>query len=50
MILERFEVPGLSHYSYVLGSQGESVVIDPKRLGRPDLLGSRRHASKPMPL
>lgn len=31
MILERFEVPGLAHYSYVLGSKGQAVVIDPKR-------------------
>jgi hydroxyacylglutathione hydrolase len=31
MILERFEVPGLAHYSYVLGSKGKAVVIDPKR-------------------
>jgi hydroxyacylglutathione hydrolase len=31
MILERFEVPGLAHYSYLLGSQGQAVVIDPKR-------------------
>ena len=31
MILERFEVPGLAHYSYLLGSHGQAVVIDPKR-------------------
>jgi hydroxyacylglutathione hydrolase len=31
MILQRFEVPGLAHYSYLLGSAGEAVVIDPKR-------------------
>jgi hydroxyacylglutathione hydrolase len=31
MKLQQFEVPGLAHYSYLLGSQGESVVIDPKR-------------------
>jgi hydroxyacylglutathione hydrolase len=31
MILERFEVPGLAHYSYLLASQGNAVVIDPKR-------------------
>lgn len=31
MIVERFEVPGLAHYSYLLGSQGRAVVIDPKR-------------------
>jgi hydroxyacylglutathione hydrolase len=31
MKLKRFEVPGLSHYSYVLGSNGYAVVIDPKR-------------------
>lgn len=31
MILERFEVPGLAHYSYLLASQGQAVVIDPKR-------------------
>lgn len=31
MKLQRFEVPGLSHYSYLLGSRGKAVVIDPKR-------------------
>ena len=31
MIFERFEVPGLAHYSYVVGSQGKAIVIDPKR-------------------
>lgn len=31
MQFERFEVPGLAHYSYLLGSEGKAVVIDPKR-------------------
>lgn len=31
MRIERFEVPGLSHYSYVVSSGGQGVVIDPKR-------------------
>ncbi len=31
MQFERFEVPGLAHYSYLLGSQGKAAVIDPKR-------------------
>ncbi len=31
MKLERFEVPGLSHYSYMVSSTGQAVVIDPKR-------------------
>ena len=31
MKLERFEVPGLAHYSYILESRGQAVVIDPKR-------------------
>lgn len=31
MIVERFEVPGLAHYSYVLGSRGEAAVVDPRR-------------------
>lgn len=31
MKLQRFEVPGLAHYSYLIGSEGEAVVIDPKR-------------------
>ncbi len=31
MKLKRFEVPGLAHYSYLLGSEGKTVVIDPKR-------------------
>jgi hydroxyacylglutathione hydrolase len=31
MFLERFEVPGLAHYSYLLSSEGRAVVIDPKR-------------------
>jgi hydroxyacylglutathione hydrolase len=29
--MERFEVPGLAHYSYVLWSGGQAVVVDPKR-------------------
>ena len=31
MELQRFEVPGLAHYSYLLASNGKAVVIDPKR-------------------
>jgi hydroxyacylglutathione hydrolase len=31
MQLHKIEVPGLAHYSYILGSEGEAVVIDPKR-------------------
>lgn len=31
MRLERFEVPGLSHYSYLVASEGQAVIIDPKR-------------------
>ncbi|HEV2274502.1 MAG TPA: MBL fold metallo-hydrolase [Acidobacteriaceae bacterium] len=31
MIFERFEVPGLAHYSYLLGSESQAVVVDPKR-------------------
>ncbi len=31
MILQRFEVPGLAHYSYLIASDGEAVVIDPQR-------------------
>lgn len=31
MKLQRFEVPGLSHYSYILESQDQAVVVDPKR-------------------
>lgn len=31
MIIQRFEAAGLAHYSYLLGSQGNAVVIDPKR-------------------
>ena len=31
MLLERFEVPGLAHYSYLFGTKGKAVVIDPKR-------------------
>lgn len=33
MIFERIEVPGLSHYSYILGcpADGRIVVVDPKR-------------------
>lgn len=31
MITERCEVPGLTHYSYVLISDGQAAVIDPKR-------------------
>lgn len=31
MKMQRFEVPGLAHYSYLLGSNGRAAVIDPKR-------------------
>ncbi len=31
MILERFEAAGLAHYSYLLSSQGQAIVIDPQR-------------------
>jgi hydroxyacylglutathione hydrolase len=31
MKLERIEVPGLAHYSYLLSSGGRAAVIDPKR-------------------
>src|SRR5687767_6047784 len=31
MKLKRFEVPGLAHYSYLLGSKGQAAVIDPGR-------------------
>ena len=31
MQFQRFEVPGLAHYSYLLSSQGKAVVVDPKR-------------------
>ena len=37
MILERIEVPGLAHYSYMLGSNGQAVVIDPERNPEPYL-------------
>lgn len=29
--MERFEVPGLAHYSYVIWSGGQAAVVDPKR-------------------
>jgi hydroxyacylglutathione hydrolase len=31
MLLQRFEVPGLSQYSYLLGSGKQAIVIDPRR-------------------
>lgn len=31
MILQRFEVPGLAHYSYLIASEREAAVIDPQR-------------------
>lgn len=31
MKIERFEVPGLAQYSYVVASAGEAIVIDPMR-------------------
>ena len=31
MKFQQFEVPDLAHYSYLLGSYGQAVVIDPKR-------------------
>jgi len=31
MKLERFVVPGLAHYSYIVASQGKAAVVDPRR-------------------
>ena len=31
MQIERMEAKGLAHYSYVLSSQGEAIIIDPLR-------------------
>lgn len=31
MRFQRFEVPGLAHYSYLLAAAGKAVVVDPKR-------------------
>ena len=31
MRMQRFEVPGLAHYSYLLACGGQAVVVDPKR-------------------
>jgi hydroxyacylglutathione hydrolase len=31
MILQRFEVPGLAHYSYMIASEQQAVVVDPQR-------------------
>jgi hydroxyacylglutathione hydrolase len=31
MKLQRFEVPGLAHYSYLIACGGQAVVVDPKR-------------------
>jgi hydroxyacylglutathione hydrolase len=31
MKLQRFEVPGLSHYSYLIACGGQAVIVDPKR-------------------
>ena len=44
MILERFEVPGLAHYSYLLGSNGKAAVIDPERNAEPYLQVAERHS------
>ncbi len=43
MQLERFEVPGLAHYSYLLGSEGKAVIIDPKRDVDPYLKYAETH-------
>src|SRR5277367_3218818 len=31
MILERFQIPGLEQYSFVVGDSGSIAVVDPKR-------------------
>lgn len=31
MKFQRFEVPGLAHYSYLIGCSGQAVIVDPKR-------------------
>ena len=31
MVIDRFETPGLAQYSYIISSQGQSVIIDPGR-------------------
>lgn len=31
MLFDRIESEGLSHYSYLIGQNGEAAVIDPRR-------------------
>jgi hydroxyacylglutathione hydrolase len=31
MLFERIESEGLAHYSYLVGDDGEAIVIDPRR-------------------
>jgi hydroxyacylglutathione hydrolase len=31
MTIDRFETPGLAQYSYIISSQGRSIVVDPNR-------------------
>ena len=31
MIIDRFELPGLAQYSYIISSKGRSIVVDPSR-------------------
>ena len=31
MMIDRFEVPGLAQYSYIISSQGQGIVVDPSR-------------------
>jgi len=43
MKLEKFEVPGLAHYSYIISSQGAAAVVDPQRDVAPYMHYARRH-------
>ncbi|MBW4039894.1 MAG: MBL fold metallo-hydrolase, partial [Acidobacteria bacterium] len=31
MMIDRFEVPGLAQYSYIVSSQGQGIIVDPSR-------------------
>ena len=31
MMIDRFDVPGLAQYSYIISSQGQGIVVDPSR-------------------
>ncbi len=46
MLFERIESPGLAHYSYIVGDEGEAAVVDPRRDAGVYVDLARRHGCR----